>query len=129
MPKYETRQRRALLCYLSNHMDTFLCAQEIADALREESVSLSSVYRNLAELETEGRVRRGYRGSGREVYYQFVDSAFCKGAIHLSCKRCGRTFHMDREDAQRLVDAVAKAENFSVDKSETVLYGVCETCQ
>lgn len=37
--------------YLEKHADEALPVQEIADALEQESISKSSVYRNLAELE------------------------------------------------------------------------------
>ncbi len=129
MPKYMTRQRRTLLDYLSAHADEQFSAQEIAAALESEGVSVSAVYRNLAELEAEGRVRRTARGSGREVYYQFIGAEACKGCLHLQCKKCGRTFHMDSDGAAQLLSVVEKAEGFELDKGDTVLYGVCELCR
>jgi len=129
MPKYKTRQRTILLDYLEHHADELLSAQRIADDLRGEDVSLSSVYRNLAELEAEGKLRRSSKGPAREVYYQYIDSAPCKGALHLSCRRCGKTFHMEPDGAERLVSAVAREEGFAIDRGETVLYGVCGDCQ
>ena len=129
MPKYMTRQRRTLLDYLSAHADEQFSAQEIAAALEGKGVSVSAVYRNLAELEAEGRVRRTARGSGREVYDQFIGAEACKGCLHLQCKKCGRTFHMDSDGAAQLLSVVEKAEGFELDKGDTVLYGVCELCR
>ena len=129
MPKYVTRQRKTLLDYLSAHADEQLSAQEIAAALAEDGVSLSAVYRNLAELETEGRLRRTARGSGREAVYQFIGADECRGCLHLQCKRCGRTFHMDAAGAEQLKNVVEKTEGFALDKGDTVLYGVCEICR
>ena len=125
MPNYMTRQRRALLDYLSAHADETLSAREIAAALA--GVSASAVYRNLAALETEGKLRR-VKGA-REAAYQYVGAASCRGRVHLKCKRCNRTFHMDERGAERLVGVVEQAEGFAVDKGDTVLYGVCELCQ
>ena len=48
MSSYSTRQREALLAYLSRHPDELLSARQIADALADEKISLSAVYRNLA---------------------------------------------------------------------------------
>ena len=127
--KYMTRQRKALLPYLESHPDQMLSAQAIAEDLGEESLSLSAVYRNLAELEEEGKVRRNHRGGGREMVFQYLDSEACRNCLHLSCTRCGRTFHMGAEDARRLLDAVAAADGFAIDKAETVLYGVCGRCR
>ncbi|MBR1659668.1 MAG: transcriptional repressor [Oscillospiraceae bacterium] len=129
MSKYMTRQRREMLTYLSLHADELLTAQEIGEALRNDGVSLSAVYRNLSELEADGTLRRESRGGSREAAYRFVGAERCRGCLHLSCKKCGRTFHMDAGGAAALVDAVAKTEGFVVDKADTVLYGICEDCR
>lgn len=47
MAKYVTKQRRQLLDYLSRHTDEQMTARQIADALTQENISLSAVYRNL----------------------------------------------------------------------------------
>ncbi|MCR5825008.1 MAG: transcriptional repressor [Oscillospiraceae bacterium] len=129
MSKYVTRQRRALLDYLGTHADEALSAQEIAAALEGARVSLSAVYRNLAELEAEGLVRRTERPGTREACYCFIGAEECRGCLHLQCKRCGRTFHMDAAGAEQLKSVVEKAEGFALDKGDTVLYGVCEICR
>ena len=129
MPKYQTRQRKTLTEYLSAHADEQLSAQEIAAALEGEGISVSAVYRNLAELEAEGRVRRAARGGGREIGYQYIGADACRESLHLQCKRCGRTFHMDAQGAEQLKSVVERTEGFALDKGETVLYGVCEICR
>lgn len=128
MSKYMTQQRKSLLDYLNRHSDEVLSVQEIAQALEQESISKSSVYRNLAELENEGAVRRKYSGAGREILYQYIGAEACRNSLHLSCRVCGRTFHMTAAGADQLLRAVAKTEGFTVDKGDTVLYGVCEDC-
>lgn len=129
MSKYMTRQRRTLLSYLSGHADELLSAREIADALEAEDVSRSAVYRNVAALEAEGKLRRDRGGDAREVYYRYVGAAGCRESLHLSCKRCGKTFHMGSGGADALTRAVERTEGFAVDKSDTVLYGVCAMCR
>ena len=124
-----TRQRKALLDYLGARADELVCAREIAEALSGEGVSLSAVYRNLAELEAEGRVRRAGKGGSREVHYQYTGADECRGCLHLQCKRCGRTFHMDAAGAEQLKSVVERTEGFALDKGDTVLYGVCEVCR
>lgn len=129
MAKYVTRQRKTLLSYLSRHADELLSVQKIADALASEDVSRSAVYRNVAELEAEGALRRDLGGDAREVYYRYVGAESCKGSLHLSCKQCGRTFHMDSGGAEALTKMVERSEGFALDKSDTVLYGVCAACK
>lgn len=129
MSKYMTRQRKTLLDYLGAHADELFCAQAVADALGGEGVSLSAVYRNLAELEAEGLVRRAEKSGSREAYYRFVGADECRGCLHLQCKKCGRTFHMDAVGAEQLKSVVERTEGFALDKGDTVLYGVCEVCR
>ena len=128
MSKYLTKQRKLLLDYLTAHADETLSAGQIARALSGEGISVSAVYRNVSELEREGLLHRAAQ-AGKEQGYRYTGAESCRGCLHLSCTRCGRTFHMRRTDANRLVNAVAEAEGFALDRAETVLYGVCEACR
>lgn len=128
MPQYSTRQRKALLQYLHAHPDEDFSARQIADALEPEDVSLSAVYRNLAALETQGMIRRAPKDGGHEVFYRFTQADACKQHLHLSCSQCGRTFHMDVPATDSLVEQVEETAGFQVDRSSTVLYGVCGAC-
>lgn len=123
-----TKQRKLLIEYLSRHTDESLSAGQIADALSNE-ISRSAVYRNLADMETEGKLRRVVGSNSREVIYQYSDAHACGGCLHLSCKKCGKTIHMEKQIADRLVDSVAANDDFTIDKGETIIYGVCAACK
>ncbi|MDO4562353.1 MAG: transcriptional repressor [Clostridia bacterium] len=129
MSRYSTRQRKALLTFLSEHPDELFSAGQIADGLSGEQISLSAVYRNLTELESEGKVRRSSKGGIREMFYQYTDAESCKGCIHLSCTKCGKTAHLNTSVTQQLINQVAQKDGFDLDEGETVLYGVCEGCR
>ncbi len=129
MPKYMTKQRKALLNYLSMHADERLSAKQLEDALKIEGISISAVYRNLSELEKEGKVRRVNNSGSREVFYQYTDGAHCKDCLHLSCEKCGKTYHMNSAVAQTLIENLAQSDEFTIDKANTVLYGVCGDCR
>lgn len=130
MAKYMTRQRRAIRQFLAAHPDEMLSAQRIADGLGGDCpVSASAVYRNLAEMEREGVVRRVSKAGSRETYFRYLAAEPCRESLHLSCKRCGRTYHMCDRGAEELIRAVTQSEHFTLDKAETVLYGVCGACQ
>ncbi len=128
MSKYATRQRKTLLGYLCAHADESLSAKEIASALEADGVSLSAVYRNLSELEAEGKVSRLSKDGSRNVYYRYTDAEECKKHLHLSCSKCGRTYHMDVSATDTLIKTVEEDSGFNVDSSSTVLYGVCSEC-
>ena len=129
MTKYSTKQRKTLLQYLHTHADEQLSVRQISDALRDEAISTSAVYRNLAALEEVGQVRRLSKSGTREIFYQYAGAAHCRDCLHLSCKKCGKTYHMDADEAEMLIQSVAKCDNFAIDRTDTVLYGVCEDCQ
>ena len=128
MPKYLTKQRKLLLEYLSLHTDESISAAQIAEALSDR-VSVSAVYRNLADMEAEGKLRRVAGGGSREAVYQYIDEHKCKSALHLSCKKCGKTVHMQKQIADELVDSVAQSDDFVIDKGDTVIYGICSKCK
>lgn len=83
MPKYMTKQRKALLSFLSAHADEELSARQIAQTLSGEGISISAVYRNLSALEQEGKIRRVSKNGSREVFYQYTDCTACKNCLHL----------------------------------------------
>ena len=129
MAKYLTRQRRQLLEYLSEHTDEQISARQIADALAKDQISISAVYRNLAALEEEGLLKRSVREGTREVFYQYIAAEECKDSLHLSCRICGKSIHLGRTDAEQLIQNTLKTTGFQIDKSETILYGICEDCR
>lgn len=129
MPKYMTKQRKILLDYLEHHPDEELSAKIIESELGGMGVSISAVYRNLSDLEKEGKVRRVSKSGSREVYYLYTDAHECRESLHLSCKKCGKTYHMNAQCADMLINSLAKSDEFTVDKSDTVLYGVCKDCK
>ena len=127
MQAYMTQPRKRLLNYLHQHADETLTAGQIAQDLPE--ISVSAVYRNLSALEQDGAVRKVAKGGSREVFYQYLKAEECRDHLHLSCKKCGKTFHMDEAETEALLDAIAKLDGFTVDRSDTVLYGVCSECK
>ena len=126
---YKTKQREALVDYLARHTDEDLSARQIAEAMAQQDISSSAVYRNLATLEQEGALRRSTRAGSRETVYQYSGSESCRACLHLSCTKCGKTFHMKTNSAEDLIRDVDLAEGFAVDRAETVLYGVCSACR
>lgn len=126
---YTTKQRKALLQYLEQHPDERLTAHEIAAALQKENISLSAVYRNLAQLEAEEKVHRNVKNGARESCYQYVAAKSCQGALHMSCVKCGKTFHMENRNAALFAKHLQQQENFDLDIADTVLYGTCADCK
>ena len=126
MQAYMTQPRKRLLTYLHSHADETLTAGQLAEELPE--ISVSAIYRNLSALERDGAVQKVVRSGSREVFYRYKEAEACRDHLHMSCKKCGKTFHMNEAETQALVEAVAKLDGFEIDRGDTVLYGVCEAC-
>ena len=115
-------------CWISRHPDQPLTVREIAAGVEPDGVSLSAVYRNLAELEAAGLIRRESRPGSREAVVQYVGAENCRGHLHLTCTRCGRTVHLSSAAAS-LLTGMAAGEGFSLDLTRTALYGLCPRCR
>ncbi|MBQ0051223.1 MAG: transcriptional repressor [Treponema sp.] len=125
---YNTEQRSVLLSFLSTNPDKTFSAKEIVAALAESQISKSAVYRNLADLESENKIKKVSKNGSREAFYQFVDISECKNHIHLSCTKCGMIFHMEDDAARKLVHTMEENSGFEISVGETTLYGVCKKC-
>lgn len=129
MGKYMTEQRKRLISFLEKNPHEMYSAREIYEALSDGNISLSAVYRNMNALEELGFVTRRGKPDTKEAYYQYTANEDCKNRIHLTCVKCGKSIHMDAEEADDMVCGVLKKNGFSIDKSETILYGVCGKCR
>lgn len=89
---YSTEQRNSLLSFLSENPDKMFSAKQVELALSGKEISKSAIYRNLAELESEGKIKRCSKPGSRESFYQFFDCNSCRTHIHLSCQKCGKFF-------------------------------------
>ena len=124
-----TKQRKLLLAYLSAHADEALPTGRIVEALAGEEISASAIYRNLAALEQEGKLKRSVKPGSQELSYRYTGAESCRGQLHLSCLRCGKTVHMEEAASDALAQRLAQSEGFRLDRTDTVLYGICSDCQ
>lgn len=125
---YKTKQRELIIRFFETHHDESFSAAQIAEAIKEEGVSLSAIYRNLSDLEKDGRVRKVTKQGTHESFYQYMDCHDCRGHIHLHCVECGATTHLDEKESSALINNVLSSSSFTVDQGSTVLYGVCSDC-
>jgi Fur family transcriptional regulator, ferric uptake regulator len=120
MPTKNTRQRRLLSKLVEGRQHAFT-AEELWRAARDSGspVGLATVYRTLALLESEERVRR--LGSGRFIA--------CEPGHHhhLVCVSCGAVEETELCTAPPATE-VRRRHGFVVQHHEADLYGVCGRC-
>lgn len=128
MSEYMTEQRRKLLDFFKNHPDKRFTAKQVAESLKKSDISISAIYRNLSKLEQDGYLSRTVRQGSSESCYQSLFSECCRECIHLSCIKCGNTFHMDHDVSAALMEGVSRQDGFKISRAKTVLYGICSRC-
>lgn len=86
------------------------------------SISLSTVYSTLRELESLGLIQ--YVPDDEALRIDPDVSAHA----HLSCTVCGKVFDLPDHGATNEVREVAAGQGHKVDRAAVVLQGVCATC-
>lgn len=127
---YRTKQKHLVLACMSAHDDTYLTVDEVRDLLHAqgEDVSRATIWRTLESAVFEGamaKVAGAERGAAR--YRRCRTSAAGQG--QLSCLRCGRAFPLDCSMLESFASHVEAHHEFVIDRSRTVLYGVCGSCR
>ena len=57
-------------------------------------------------------MRRSAKIGSHKAFYQYLDAKGCKGALHMSCVKCGKTFHMADSNATLFAKHLAQNEQF-----------------
>lgn len=128
--KYATEQRKRLMAFLKENPDQQFTVDEIADQLcTGEDISVSSIYRNINAMVTEGSVGRFNRTGIRHYVYQYIDDEKCSKHIHLQCKNCGQLFHVGEEAMGQMLALIEASNKFNIDVKKTIMYGVCQGCE
>lgn len=125
---YRTRQRDTILELLKNNKDRQFTAEEICYELKKvgNKVGITTVYRYLDRLNSEGRLQR-YADGKESARYSYCEKE-CLEHFHLKCTSCGSLFCADCDFLNGLCSHISGDHGFTVDISKTVFYGVCEKC-
>jgi Fur family transcriptional regulator, ferric uptake regulator len=119
-----TPARRLLLAALTQ--PGHHTAEEIAAAVRQQApdVHLTTIYRNLDELERLGIVDRTYASHGPATYHL---ASAAHG--HLACETCGAITELPREAFQTLSEAAMARHGFAIIPSRFAIPGLCARCR
>lgn len=119
-----TPSRRVLLEVLFDAED-HLSAEELADAVqaRAPDVHISTIYRNLEDLERLGVVTHTHLGHGPATY-QLASLAHA----HLICEECGAMIEAPDELFRSLARTAKAQLGFSIDPRHFAILGRCAAC-
>ena len=119
-----SRQREAIKHFLEGRTD-HPTADTVYTNLREQypNISLGTVYRNLALLESLGEITRISAGSGAEHYDADITSH-----QHFICTQCHRVYDIHIENIHSVMEAAQRTAPGRIDTFRANFYGVCSDC-
>lgn len=119
----ETRRKIVRKVFsLHGHFD----ATELWDALRDDKVSIATIYRTLDLLERAGFVRRVSFGEAH-AHYEHVLGRDDHG--HLVCRRCGRVIEFESKRIKTLLEEIADRNEFVLQEAIVQGFGLCRDCR
>lgn len=128
---YKTRQKSAILDYLSAHSDELLTPETIRDELSKDGVrvSLVTVYRYLDRLAEQGQVLRINSADGKRSLFKYAamdQKDFSHG--RMICLRCGKLLPLECSLLETFYEHVQAEHGCRLDYGKTVLYCLCPDC-
>jgi len=128
---YNTKQREAILNYISSLEKTHVTAAQITRHFKKEAVPIgrATIYRHLDKLTENGNLRRYVTDGLSGACYQYVGSEDNDDVhLHLKCESCGELLHLECDALDDLERHVLDKYAFQVNVTKTVLYGICDDC-
>ena len=124
MIRKNSRQRTALLENLISRYD-HPTAEMLYNSLHDEfpRMSLGTVYRNLALLVEDGKIRKLSCGDGIERYDGHVSEH-----SHFICKCCGQVYDLAVSLDETLSQLDSQKDIGSVEAHSLIIYGYCKKC-
>jgi len=120
-----SRQRESIKSFLATRTD-HPTADTIYEKLREDfpNISLGTVYRNLALLESLGAITKISSNSGADRYDSNTDLH-----NHFICSKCQRVIDLEMESIDHIKELAARQFNGTIDGYIAHFYGLCNECQ
>ena len=107
-----------------NTSSTPLTPAEIFEILKDDGITLSSIYRTLETFAKEDIVIKASDQRGTAIY-TINNDHHCH---YLECKNCHKKIKLDYCPYHNINNQLSKKFNFDIDENNVVIYGLCECC-
>jgi Fur family ferric uptake transcriptional regulator len=120
-----TTSRRILLRCLFDDESPHRTAEELAGEVQRVApdVHISTIYRNLEELERLGIVVHAHLGHGPATYHLSSDTHG-----HLVCENCAMAFEAPKDIFEELAATALREFQFVIDPRHFAVLGRCASC-
>ena len=124
-PYRHSRQRERLLMILHS-TGSHPTAAWLYDRLKPEfpSLSLGTVYRNLAILVDQGLAQKIDAGSTFDRYEAKTEPHY-----HLICSKCGSITDFEEQVFADINEVVSRSTDFTIQSHRIDFYGICPVCR
>lgn len=120
-----SRQRESIKEFLASRKD-HPTADIVYEGIREvcPSISLGTVYRNLALLESLGEITKITTGGGADHY-----DGNTSPHHHFICKNCGSVIDLKMENIDYIQETASKDFDGIINGYVTHFFGLCSSCK
>ena len=125
---YMTRQQQAVLSCMESCGEGCVTAAELTEKLhrQEQSIGLTTVYRQLEKLAQQGLVHKIVTDEGAR--YQYCPDHGDHFCCIIKCEKCGHMEHVDCGHLGELYTHLAQEHRFAINARRTLFYGLCQGC-
>ncbi len=125
-PRRRVTKQRVAITEVLDGLDSFRSAQDIYDIMlhRGDDVSLTTVYRTLQAMQTEGAVDSILNDEGESLYRACSNEHH----HHLVCRNCGLTIEIAAKQVETWTHNIATEHGFTQPDHLIEITGLCEDC-
>ena len=122
---YRNTKQRTRILEILRMTDSHPTASWVYDQLKPEfpSLSLGTVYRNLAILEEQGLLKKLHSGSTFDRY-----DAITQPHAHFVCKECGQLFDIVDVEFNDMIKTANSLSRHQIEEIKLSYSGICEEC-
>lgn len=120
----KTKTRECVLKILESS-NIPLSANDIYEKLKDNKITLSSIYRTLDTFSKEKILIKDTNVEGIAIYTLKKDKHY----HYLECKKCHNKIKLEFCPYHKINEQIKKKSKFEVDEHNVVIYGTCEDCQ
>lgn len=129
---YATASRKRILDFLKSNSDRTVTAADIDEHLKkcDSEVNITTIYRYLDKLASEGTVIKYVAEKGGKAVYQYVEQGHkCDEHLHIKCVKCGCIVHLECAFMDEIAEHILRDHGFALQCKNSILYGTCEKCR
>lgn len=130
--EYKTKSRKLILQYLIEEKEHTVSISDVLDFLKEqeELVNVSTIYRYLDKLVSEGKVMKYQNEEGKRAVFQYIEEEnACHQHLHMQCVKCGRVIHLNCGFMEEIKGHMMEHHRFRLQCHNSILYGICSECE